>query len=250
MFGLRNYGGSCWLNACLQGILRLPELKSRYSGEFVPINSIDESLHKIWITKGDGLKELFDAINSSTSAAYEMRAGRNVGDSNEAFVYFCDKLPFLDELCRYEIIDKIQCKCGFTQERKDSLIQFELYPKANSLLTACIADVVKSEQLDTWKCDQCSERGLAQKEISMKTFPKIFVFKIMANVHFQFSTILIINSIKYQLLSVVSYNGSHWWAHVKENNWVILDDTRIRGLHPNQAPSSTTAKMLIYYRIN
>jgi ubiquitin C-terminal hydrolase len=250
MFGLQNYGGSCWLNACLQSILRLPEIKARYSGDLVPINSIDESLQKIWKTQSEGLKDLFGAINSDPNAAYEMLAGRNIGDSNEALVYFCDKLPFLDELCRYHIVELIQCKCGFTQERKDSHIQFELYPTRNSVLTQCISNVVKSEILDTWKCDKCSERGSASKQILMKSFPKYLVFKLITASKVQYSTILVINSIRYELLSVTSFNGAHWWAYSKDPQWVMYDDTRVRQLRPNESPSSSTAKMLIYYRLN
>jgi ubiquitin C-terminal hydrolase len=250
MFGLQNHGGSCWLNACLQSIFRLPEIKSRYSGELVPINSIDESLHKIWTTKGEGLKELFAAINTDANPAYEMLAGRSIGDSNEALLFLCDKLPFLDELCRYHIVEKIECKCGFTQERKDSHIQFELYPTRNSVLTECISNVVKSEILDTWKCDQCSERGSASKHVLMKSFPKYFVFKLIGSAKVQYSTILVINSNRYQLMSVTAFNGSHWWAYSKDEQWAMYDDSRVRQLRSNEYPTSSTAKMLIYYRLN
>lgn len=259
MFGLQNYGGSCWLNACLQSFLRLPEIQSRYTNldSDMAINSVDKSLSKIWKSKGsEGLKELFDAIaetNQSVSGskpAYEMLAGQNIGDTNEAFVYFCDKLPFLDLLCRYDIIEKIECKCGFKQEIKDSHVQFQIYAQEKSTLTSCISDVVKSETLDSWKCDKCLIRGDAQKRIIMKTFPKYFVFKIFSETDVIFSQNLVINSHKYNLLSISSWNGGHWWAYSKTDNWVLYDDTRIKELNKNELPSSRQAKMLIYYRTN
>jgi len=252
MFGLRNYGGSCWINACLQGILRLPPIKERYSGDIEPINSVDKSLQKIWKTQGqEGLKELFDAISEKKDAAYEMLAGKSIGDSNEAFIYLCDKLTFLDKLCRYEILEKINCKCGFQQERQDSLIQFELYPSSKNIpLTNCISDVVKPETLESWKCDKCSERGHATRQISMKSFPKILTFKLLSDNPILYTNVLVIISHRYQLYSVVSFNGGHWWAFSKDTSWVMLDDTRVRQLRPNEVPSSQYTKMLIYYRIN
>ena len=252
MFGLKNYGGSCWLNACIQGILRIPIIKQRYSEELEPINKVDKSLQTIWKTQGnDGLKDLFDAIGEKKDAAYEMLAGKSIGDSNEAFVFFCDTLPFLDKLCRYEIVEKIICNCGFHQERQDSHIQFELYPSAKNIpLTTCISDVVKPEVLESWKCDKCSERGNATKQISMKSFPTILVFKLLADVPVLYTNILVINSHRYQLCNVISFNGGHWWAYSKDQLWVMLDDTRVRQLRLNEVPSSQYAKMLIYSRIN
>jgi ubiquitin C-terminal hydrolase len=255
MFGLKNYGGSCWLNACLQAILRIPDIKQRYDTLEEPLNSVDKSLHKLWKSGGqEGLKELFDSIretNTSQSGnpAYEMFAGENIGDSNEAFIYFCDKLPFLDSLCRYTFVEKISCPCGFQQERQDSHIQFELYPLEKNLqITTCISNVVKPEILDSWKCDKCSERGKAQKQIIIKSFPQIFTFKLSAGVIFAHT--LIINSNKYQLKSIVSFNGGHWWSYTKNESWILFDDTNVRQLRPNENPSSTTIKMLIYYRVN
>ena len=259
MFGLKNYGGSCWVNACLQSLLRLPEVKERYSSidSESTINSVDKSLSKIWKSSGsDGLKDLFDAISESNTSesggkpAYEMLAGKSIGDSNEAFVYLCDKLPFLDALCRYTFVERLECPCGFQQERPDSHIQFQLYPPNPMSLTDCILDVVKKETLDSWKCDKCSERGSATKEFVMKTFPKIFTFKIISDEKVTFSDVLVINSYRYQLRGVTSFNGGHWWAFARDPSWVLYNDTSVRQLRPNETPSGQNAKMLIYYRIN
>jgi ubiquitin C-terminal hydrolase len=259
MFGLNNYGGSCWLNACIQSLLRLPEVKSRYTSveTDMTLNSVDKSLSKIWKSSGkDGLKDLFDAISetnkseSGSKPAYEMLAGKSVGDSNEAFVYLCDKLPFLDLLCRYNFVERLECQCGFQQERADSHVQFQLYPSKDSSLIQCISDVVKKETLDSWKCDKCSERGKATKEIVMKTFPKVLTFKLFSNEKVTYSDILVINSHRYQLHGITAFNGGHWWAFARDPSWVLYDDTRVRQLQRNEVPSSQNAKMLIYYRIN
>ena len=105
MFGLNNFRGSCWVNTCLQAIFRIPELQQRYSSEtFQPENPTDESLSKIWKSKGeDGLKQLFDTVRTQY-----MPAGNGIGDAHELLQYLCDKLPILDTLMRHKVADSIE----------------------------------------------------------------------------------------------------------------------------------------------
>jgi hypothetical protein len=58
MFGLQNFRGSCWVNACLQAVFRIPEVQDRYTnGKHDTSNVLDEALYKIWSSKGElGLK--------------------------------------------------------------------------------------------------------------------------------------------------------------------------------------------------
>ena len=66
MFGLQNFKGSCWVNACIQGIFRIPEVQTRYSeGIFEQGNVLDECLCKIWKTQGqEGIKEFFQSVKT------------------------------------------------------------------------------------------------------------------------------------------------------------------------------------------
>jgi ubiquitin C-terminal hydrolase len=102
MFGLHNFSGSCWVNSCLQALFRIPEVQTKYSDENSD-NKIDESLQTIWKSKGEqGLKEFFDSVKTVT-----MPAGDSIGDAHELFQYLCDKLKFLDDICRFKIADTI-----------------------------------------------------------------------------------------------------------------------------------------------
>ena len=251
MFGLNNFGGSCWVNACLQGIFRLPEVIDRYTREtHDKENSIDSSLNKIWNTKGDGLKELFVAARTAT-----MPAGQGIGDSNELLIHLCDKLPFLDELCRFKTASQIKCPCGFMQVREDSVTEYELHPsKMNTPITDCITSSVQPEVLEGWKCDKCADVGKAKKQQLIGTFPKVMIFRVTSqNSSLQYSSVLVMNSKKYYLLAVISHTGGHWFTYAREmppgKPWYTLDDNRVRQHSQREFPMSQMTKVLIYYRL-
>lgn len=252
MFGLNNFGGSCWVNACLQGFYRLPEVIDRYSREtHDKANVVDASLNKIWNSRGqDGLKDFFLAARTAT-----MPAGEGIGDSNELFVSLCDKLPFLDELCRFKTAEQIKCPCGFSQLREDTAIEYELHPdRHNTPITDAIIKAVQPDILDGWKCDKCNERGKATKQVLIGSFPKAMVFRVTSqNSSLQYSSVLVVNSKKYYLLAVISHTGGHWFTYAREmppgKPWFTLDDTRIRQHSANEFPMSQMTKVLIYYRL-
>ena len=252
MFGLNNFAGSCWVNACLQGIFRIPEVIDRYSREVHDKdNIVDASLNKIWNSRGkDGLKDFFLASRTAT-----MPAGQDVGDSNELLVHLCDKLPFLDELCRFKTAEQIKCPCDFSQNREDTAIEYELHPTArNTPITDCIMKNVQPEQLEGWKCDKCSEVGKATKQALIGSFPKVMIFRVTSqNSSLQYSSMLVVNSKKYYLLAVISHTGGHWFTYAREmppgKPWFTLDDNRVREHAANEFPMSQMTKVLIYYRL-
>ena len=252
MFGLRNFSGSCWVNACLQAIFRLPEVIDRYTREIHDRQSvIDNGLNQIWNSKGsDGLRTFFESVKTET-----MPAGQGVGDSNELLVHLCDKLPFLDELCRFKIAEEIKCACGFKQIREDSCVEYELHPKKlNTPITECIAQGVQPEVLESWKCDKCSETGKATKQALIGSFPKTMIFRVTSqNSSLEYSSVLVINSKKYYLLSVISHTGGHWYTYAREmppgKPWFTLDDTRVKQHNEREFPMSQLTKVLIYYRL-
>jgi ubiquitin C-terminal hydrolase len=253
MFGLNNFSGSCWVNACIQGIFRIPELNERYTKETHDRNNpVDSSLCAIWNSHGRvGLKEFFVAARTAT-----MPAGRGIGDSNELLTYLCDKLPFLDTLCRFKIAETVKCSlCDFSQTREDSLTEFELHPTTRQAPIAnCIVAAVTPEKIEGWKCDKCSQIGGGVKQRLIGSFPKIMVFRVTSvGTSLQYSSVLVLNSKKYYLMSVISHNGGHWWAYSREmppgKPWFTLDDTRVRQHSANEFPMSETMKVLIYYRI-
>ena len=252
MFGLNNFGGSCWVNACLQGFYRIPEVIDRYTREIHDKeNTVDSSLNKIWNSKGcDGLKDFFLASKTAT-----MPAGEDVGDSNELLISLCDRLPFLDKLCRFKTAEILKCPCGFSQVREDTATEYELHPeKHNTPIIEAISKAVQPEVIDDWKCDKCNERGKATKQVLIGSFPKAMVFRITSrNSSLQYSSVLVVNSNKYYLLAVISHTGGHWFTYAREmppgKPWFTLDDTRVRQHSPNEFPISQMTKVLIYYRL-
>jgi len=252
MFGLHNYRGSCWVNACLQAFFRIPDVQLRYNKSKVEyINEIDKHLHTIYKSKGeDGLKDFFESVRTET-----MPAGQGIGDSNELFVYLCDKLPFLDELCRFKIANTIACKnCPEKQIKEDSVIEFTLSSTGKFVpISECISNVVQPQTIDGWKCDKCSQLGCTSQQL-IGTFPKVMTFHMVTpQTSVNYSSILVLNGKKYALSSVICYSGSHWWTRARDMppglSWYTLDDLHITSHGPDKFPVSNMMRILIYYRL-
>lgn len=252
MFGLNNFSGSCWVNACLQGIFRLPEVVDRYTNKtHDDKNVVDASLSKIWNSHGkDGLKEFFLAARTAT-----MPAGQGVGDSNELLVHFTKTLPYFNTLCEFKIAEQLKCPCGFSQVREDLATEYELHPKQhNTPITQCIINAIQPEILHGWKCDKCSGVGKATKQVLIGSFPKVMIFRVTSQrSSIEYSSVLVINSKKYYLLAVICHTGGHWFTYAREmppgKPWFTLDDTRVREHNEREFPMSQMTKVLIYYRL-
>ena len=136
MFGLINYHGSCWVNAALQSIFRFPDVQARYNaGTFEKDNSVDEGLCRLWKSKGkDGLRQFFESVRTGV-----MPAGTGIGDSHELITYLCNKLPFLDKLCRFTLATSIECKhCKDSSVKQETTINFTLMDRAGKSIAECI----------------------------------------------------------------------------------------------------------------
>jgi ubiquitin C-terminal hydrolase len=253
MFGLQNHSGSCWVNAALQALFRFPDIQKRYSeNTFDKGNAIDQCLMKLWNSKGTaGLSEFHEAVRTDV-----MPAGLNVGDSHELLTYLCDKLPFLDKLCRFKIAHSIECShCKNKTTTRDSVIEFSLdsVEGQNVPLTTCITKTVEPYNVDEWECEKCKKRGGIRQQL-IGTFPDYMMFHMpLVNTTVDYSSILILNGNKYGLLSVVCYNGAHWWTYGRNmppgSSWFVLDDTNVIEHGPKQFPVSSAMRVLIYYRL-
>jgi len=253
MFKLKNFRGSCWVNTCLQAFYRIPEVQERYSSKnFQHENTIDECLHRIWVTKGeDGLKDFFSAVRTET-----MPAGNDIGDTHELFQYLCDKLPFLDKLCRFKTADNIVCKhCSKKQVKEDSVIEYSISgDKDRSPIGECILKSVTPYDIQDWKCEDCKKSGCTKQQL-IGSFPKVMIFHrtSIQDATIDYSSILVLNSRKYALLSVSCFNGGHWWSYGRNmppgSSWFRLDDQMIIDHGPKQFPLSPKMRMLIYYRL-
>jgi len=251
-FGLRNQRGSCWVNATLQAIFRIPDVQTRYIAEAALDTPIDKSLQEIWCSKGDeGLKAFYDCVRTAV-----MPAGEGIGDSHELLEYLCDKLPFLDKLCRFKIGHTVKCNsCTYKDVRTDSMIEFSVSPTGRKQsLSDCVIQSVTPVAIPDWTCEECKKKGCT-KQLLMSSFPQIFVFHVTSlNASVSYSTQLVMNSQKYALFAVVCFNGGHWWTYGRDmppgTSWYSLNDTHIKDHGPNQFPMSTKMRLLIYYRLD
>ena len=252
MFGLQNFRGSCWVNAGLQGIFRIPEVQRRYDSDKAdPENPIDMALQKIWNSQGrDGLKDFFASVKHVS-----VPAGQSVGDSHELIVYLLDKLPFLDALCRFKVADSIDCtKCDYKSVKEDTRIEFLLYPvERGTSITSCISKEVLCTVVEGSKCEKCSEEY--RKQLLIGTLPKVLILHVFSDASKGtiYSSVLGVNKNKYGLVSIVSYNGSHWWMYGRNTigeEWYTIDDTRVVKHGANEFPLSGDMRVLIYYQLD
>jgi ubiquitin C-terminal hydrolase len=251
MFGLDNFNGSCWVNAALQTIFRFPDVQARYNaGTFEKDNKIDECICRIWNSKGkDGLRELFEEIRTEC-----MPAGAGMGDSHELLTYLCDKLPYLDKLCRFSIANSIECiACKAKTLSQDSTINFSLTEGNHQPISTCIQKTVESNIILDWTCEKCKSKGASSQQL-IGSFPSYMIFHLPLDSNVNYSSILILNKRKYALSSVVCYNGMHWWTYGRDmppgSAWFIFNDHQVVNHGPKQFPLSNTTRMLIYYCIN
>ncbi len=253
MFGLQNFRGSCWVNACLQAIYRYPEVQNRYaSGTYDHSNKIDECLFKIFKTSGkEGLKELFDCIRTET-----MPAGHGIGDSHELFQYLCEKLPFLENLCRFKIANVIQCSsCDNKTIKEDSVTEYSISSTGKfEPLANCISATVQPFPILDWKCDKCGKSGCTKQQL-IGTFPKSIMFHMISpqESSINYSSLLVLNGKKYALLSVVCFTGGHWLTYGRSmppgSSWYTFNDQIITEHGSKQFPVSNKMRLLIYYRL-
>lgn len=253
MFGLQNFRGSCWVNACLQAIYRFPEVQNRYSsGTYDHSNKIDECLFKIFKSNGkDGLKELFECIRTET-----MPAGTGIGDSHELFQFLCDKLSFLENICRFKIANIIQCSnCTEKNIREDSVTEYSISSDGKfEPLAECITKSVQPINIPEWKCEKCGKTGCTKQQL-IGTFPKAFMFHMVSpnNSSVNYSSLLVLNGKKYVLLSIVCFTGGHWFTYGRSippgSSWYTFDDQSVIDHGPKQFPVSNKMRLLIYYRL-
>lgn len=252
MFGLNNFRGSCWVNTCIQAVLRIPEVQERYNAEtFDKDNLIDECLCKIWKSKGeDGLKQFFDVVRTDT-----MPAGNGIGDTHELLQYLCDKLPFLDKLMRFKIADSITCSnCDAKEIKEDSVIEFPISSnETNRPMINCIAEAVSENIIEEWKCEKCNKTGCKKQQL-IGSFPKVMMFHMIPTEgSVEYSSILALNKHQYALISVSCYNGMHWWGYGRNmppgSSWYTLNDRQVQEHGPKQFPVSNKMRLLIYYRL-
>lgn len=227
MFGITNIGGSCWINACLQGLFTIPQVKDRYSSSTELQNNLDSCLKNIWSSRASisSLAALFPEITTKTTPA-----GRGIGDSHELFVIMCDKLPFLDNLCSFETANVIKCSCGNQSIHKHK--SNNLFIHTSGKLTDSILASTNPEKIDSYSdCSICSATtktvsGCVNRFI-MCTFPDLLVINILPNTNVQFGSEITLNQNKYELISVICNSGGHWFGYYNHGKWMLGDDTNV-----------------------
>ena len=252
-FGLRNKNGSCWINAALQAVFRIPDLQTRFNeNEEDDANPVEVCLSEIWASKGDeGLKPFYECVKTST-----MPAGEGIGDSHELIEFLCDKVSFLDKLLRFRVVQVVSCdNCDFKETRQDTMNEFSITPSSRKqTVSDAIAEAVRPMSIPDWTCESCKKKG-CHKQLLLRDFPQVMMFhQTSLDTSATYTPVLIVNKIRYALLAVVCFTGGHWFTWGRNlppgQPWYRLDDEHVQSNSANFMPQDGRMRLLMYYRIN
>jgi ubiquitin C-terminal hydrolase len=254
MFGLRNIRGSCWINAALQAVFRIPELQTRFNeGDEDSSHPVEVCLAELWGSKGDeGLKSLYECVKTSP----HMPAGEDIGDSHELIEFLMDKVPFLDALMRFRVANSIRCSnCSHQELKADTLTEFSISPsETKQTVSDAISEAVRPLVIPDWRCDHCGKLGCT-KQLLLAEFPRVLMFhQTSLGSSTTYTPILVLNKIRYALMSVVCFTGGHWFTWGRNlppgNPWHRLDDTHVQTHTSTFFPLADNMRLLLYYRLN
>jgi ubiquitin C-terminal hydrolase len=255
MFGLRNKNGSCWINAALQAIFRIPDLQTRFSENDEDVNVATEvCLAEVWGSKGDeGLKALYDCVKVSS---VHMPAGEGIGDSHELIEFLCDKVPFLDALLRFKVANTIKClHCSYSDTKPDTMLEFSIAPtQKKQTVSDAITEAVRPMTIPDWTCDACGKTG-CQKQLLLAEFPRVLMFhQTSIGTSVSYTPVLVLNGIRYALLAVTCFTGGHWFTWGRDmppgQPWHRLDDTVVQSYAGTFFPLADNMRLLLYYRLS
>lgn len=254
MFGLRNKNGSCWINAALQAVFRIPDLQKRFEdGEEDSKYPVETCLAEIYGSRGDeGLKAFYECVKTSP----HMPAGEDIGDSHELIEFLADKVPFLDKLLRFRVANMIKCNnCSHQETKPDTLTEFSIAPtQKKQTVSDAISEAVRPLSIPDWKCDKCGKLGCT-KQLLLAEFPQILMFhQTSIGTSTSYTPVLVLNKIRYALMSVVCFTGGHWFTWGRNlppgQPWYRLDDGHIQSHAANFFPLADNMRLLLYYRLN
>lgn len=254
MFGLRNKNGSCWINAALQAIFRIPDLQKRFNDDSGDdANVVETCLSEIWGSKGDeGLKSLYECVKVSP----HMPAGESIGDSHELIEFLVDKIPFLDKLMRFRVANAITCKhCSYSESKADTLTEFSFATaQKKQTVSDAILEAVQPTVIEDWTCEKCKQKGCT-KQLLLAEFPQVLMFhQTSIGTSISYTPILVVNKIRYALMSIVCFTGGHWFTWGRDlppgQPWYRLDDGHIQSHSANFFPLADNMRLLLYYRLN
>jgi ubiquitin C-terminal hydrolase len=253
MFGLRNKNGSCWINAALQGVFRIPDLQTRFrEDEDDTNNPVESCLAELWGSRGEeGLNAFYQCVKVSP----HMPAGEDIGDSHELLKFLWDKVPVLDKLVRYKVAHITRCiHCGYALTNHDSVTEFTVAPtKAKQSISETIAEAVQPQSVPDWTCDTCKQKGCT-RQLLLGTFPQVFVFHVTSpRTTVSYSAQLVLNNQTYALFAVICFNGGHWYTFGRNlppgQPWAEYNDATVRTYDATFFPLADTMRLLMYYRI-
>jgi ubiquitin C-terminal hydrolase len=113
---------------------------------------------------------------------------------------------------------------------------------------------MKPITIPDWKCDKCGKLGCT-KQLLLAEFPQVMMFhQVSVGTSASYTPIIVINKIRYALMSIVCFTGGHWFTWGRNlppgQPWHRLDDGHVQSFSGNFFPLADNMRLLMYYRLN
>ena len=234
VFGLPNFGNSCYMNASLQCILQIPEV-AQFIESRERIND-NEPFYSLCRSVLNASKKNSGELTAKTLDLFRWTGSRFFSGSDEQqdalefFVKLIDSMPLLRSLFSFSLNVKFTCAgCNAILE------------SVNQRMYDIPLDIFPPDLVDDVLCPNCSLSSTkAYKSCKLNSYPPYLLFDcekmcgISAFIIMNKLSKISIDKSNYELISVVLHAGSnkegHYISCVKEfstGEWYLCDDMKI-----------------------
>lgn len=271
LFGLKNRGNTCFLNAVLQCLLRTaPILRTGHRCD-TPQFCAFCALKRLSRCSGGSVLPM-EFLTNLTAIGQQFKLGRQE-DAHEFLTCLMGKLEPRDclrQVMEGSIASYLQClECGYSSRTTESFWDLSLELSACTL-TRCLRKFCSEEVLEAnrFSCPQCRNVSTCTKQLTIATAPQVLIlhFKRFTNqgeknkktVTFPLALGLDTadgSKVRYSLYGVIVHDGQscasgHYFSYVRweDGTWYEVNDSKVIQKDVREATSQGAAYILFYQR--